>query len=288
MSPHTTTKTYKCRGCYKLNDFWSSECPSCGMHGGLYQPSLGPPPKTKPQGYQTLARIEATKGERIWSKMPTVDRVFGTDWRTQVSGIHAPSVMLLAGPPGNGKSSLLLQYAVSCSGKVLYLLSEYGLSSLRDTADRCGLDEKQLDALYVEHVETVDQALELVKARRPKVTIYDSFSDLIPPDGDRQANAVILMNKIFRDAAKHNRAVICVAHVNKEEEIALARRVEHIVDGVMRFDAFGEELRLLHCPSKNRFGKIGVKSWFKMGERGLEPCDAPENDPTQKRTPTMP
>ncbi len=271
----------RCRFCFVYNDAWLPGCPACGKAGGLIPDESFVAAETGPK-YRTLAQVEPSRGEYAHSGMPTVDRVFGVHWKTGNSGIHIPSVMILAGPPGNGKSSLLLKYAASCSSKVLYLLSEHDLSGLRDTADRCQLTDKQLDKIHIENVESVAQGLDLARSRRSRVVIFDSFSDLVPPEGDKQGNAVRLMKTICKDSRKHMRGVICIAHVNREDEIALARRVEHEADAVARLDAFGE-IRLLHCPSKNRHGPVGVRSWFKMGVTGPEPCDEPEEDPTKGR-----
>jgi len=112
MSVPTRTRTYKCRSCFKTNDFWDQNCPSCGAFGGLYLAQLGAPPPPRRAGPPTLAdaRAKMTKrGERLPSGIPELDRIFGTDWKTQDSGLYSPSISLLAGGEGTGKTTLMLQ-----------------------------------------------------------------------------------------------------------------------------------------------------------------------------------
>lgn len=275
----------RCRFCNSHNYRWESRCPVCTRNGGLVPFGLEASTRTESRK-QTLSAINSAEENRIWSRMPTVDRVFGTDWRKGVSGINAPSMVVLAGSPGSGKSTLLIEYCASLSKPSLYLASEQDLSSLRNTADRCGLTQEQLDSIHIEQVGTLENVLHMTKAYKPNVVILDSFSDIIDPEGDRHAKSIRSMKNLYKDAYARGYGMVCVVHVNREDEIALARRVDHVVDALMRFDALGADIRKLHCPSKNRFGRAGTPSYFKMEDRGLKPCDAPAEEeidtPSQK------
>ena len=227
-----------------------------------------------------LSRISADGVAHMPTGIDELDRVLG-------GGFVAGSSVLLAGDPGIGKSTLLLQAAeaIAESGKtVLYATGEEALEQIRIRASRLGVTGDRVfmvgtgDALtIVDHIANL----------KPAVTIVDSIQTATHPDLDSPAGTVSQIREsaafLGEVARASHTALVLSGHVTKDGNIAGPRVLEHQVDAVLQMsgDKVGM-LRMLHGV-KNRFGPTDEIGVFEMREEGLAGISDPSHVFIQQR-----
>ena len=254
-----------------------------GRSGNL--PSLDPS-RRREEGIEDrfraveLSRISADGVAHMPTGIDELDRVLG-------GGFVAGSSVLLAGDPGIGKSTLLLQAAeaIAESGKtVLYATGEEALEQIRIRASRLGVTGDRVfmvgtgDALtIVDHIANL----------KPAVTIVDSIQTATHPDLDSPAGTVSQIREcaafLGEVARASHTALVLSGHVTKDGNIAGPRVLEHQVDAVLQMsgDKVGM-LRMLHGV-KNRFGPTDEIGVFEMREEGLAGISDPSHVFIQQR-----
>jgi DNA repair protein RadA/Sms len=218
-----------------------------------------------PVGPVLLQDIDTTTSDRIVTGILGLDEVLG-------GGLVPGAVILLAGDPGIGKSTLLLQLAKSVAAfkKVLYVSGEESAAQIRLRASRLGVESPQL---YVTAEQNIGQISEQMALEPATVVIVDSIQAVFHPElasapgsvSQVRESAQVLINM----AKAHNITTIIVGHVNKEGTIAGPRVLEHMVDVVLQFQGdLTRQIRVLRA-AKNRFGSTSEIAIFSMAENGL-------------------
>lgn len=268
---------YTCQNCGARYPKWSGRCENCGEWNTLVEQPVQAAGKSvvaqasgsgKVLHVQSMHDIEAdSSSNRLQTGFRDLDDVLG-------GGILPGGVTLLAGQPGIGKSTLLLQLAayIGQHKKVLYASGEESASQVKLRAERLGTG--------------TDNALEFVattNANDIAATIRDSTYDVVIVDSvqtlalDEVASApgsvsqiTNSANVIIRAAKDSGPAVILVGHVTKEGSIAGPKVLEHLVDVVLQFegDRYGG-FKIVRAV-KNRYGSTAEAAIFDMGEKGLE------------------
>lgn len=207
----------------------------------------------------------------MYTGVPGVDRVLG-------GGLVPGSVVLMAGAPGIGKSTLLLQLAsrLSSAGHPCLLASgEEARQQIADRARRLGLDGAGLSFVPGRDLGSV---VATAVAERPAVLVVDSIHTIRDggsgalPGGTGQVRACA--DALSSVAKEHGVTVLLIGHVTKGGDLAGPRALEHAVDAVLTFDGEPRSgLRVL-CGGKNRFGPEGEVAWFEMRRSGLVETEA--------------
>ena len=269
---------YACTSCGSTFAKWSGQCPECGQWNTLQEerswPSTGRPrsarPSTNPPA--ALADIPQTAEATIHTGIGELDEVLG-------GGLVPGGVVLLAGDPGIGKSTLLLQVADRLAarvGPVLYVSGEESLPQVKRRAERLGLRAEKLVALAETEWPAIEQVLHQVN---PAVVVIDSIQTtrhpewLSPPGTVGQiresAQAII-------DYCKRSGTVgFLIGHVTKDGSIAGPKVLEHMVDTVLYFEGERHQTHRIVRSVKNRFGPTNEIGVFQMTERGLEEVTDP-------------
>jgi DNA repair protein RadA/Sms len=276
MVKSLTGSLYRCAECGWQTTRWSGRCGGCEAWGTVEQAagaSTGRPHLHGAQAARVLPDSSAVAitevDARAASAKPTglgeLDRVLG-------GGLVPGAVVLLAGEPGVGKSTLLLEAGalVSESGPVLYITGEESAAQVRLRADRIGAvgpnlylaAETELSAVLA-HVETV----------KPQLLIVDSVQTIMAPGVEGTPGGVTQIREVtsaLMALAKHRSlTTVLVGHVTKEGAIAGPRALEHLVDVVLHFDGDRHaQLRMVRA-LKNRFGPTDEVGCFELGEYGL-------------------
>jgi DNA repair protein RadA/Sms len=213
----------------------------------------------------------ATDQPRLASGIAEVDTVFG-------GGIVAGSINLMAGQPGIGKSTLLLQlaYAVAATQPVLYVSAEESAHQIGLRAERLGTLRPELKLATS---TSADDIAATIAAGTYKLVIVDSIQTVGCGAINSAAGSVSQITNSTRlltlAAKQSNTAVLLVGHVTKEGSIAGPKILEHVVDVVLQLegDRYGG-FKLLRA-SKNRFGSTNEAGIFEMVETGLQPVENP-------------
>lgn len=215
----------------------------------------------KPVG---LAEIKTITGQRISTGIEEFDRVLG-------GGIVPGSAILLAGDPGIGKSTILLQVTGSIKGRVLYVSGEESPEQIKVRAERLGIKNKEILFLTETNVDIVIEELEIGNLQ---LVIIDSIQTMWTQDLTGTAGSVGQVRecaaRLLNFAKSRQTPLFLVGHVTKEGAIAGPMVLAHLVDTVLFFE--GERyssLRILRS-FKNRFGPTDEVGVFSMGGKGLE------------------
>lgn len=295
---------WRCRFCNTKSDFWSPRCPvRCrdGRSVPLIQTSLvlpGDEPIELAEPEEVFAKVSSVKpmdGQRISTGIPGMDRVLGEE--DGEYGAHEPSVNLIAGPPGCGKTSLLLRMLANLQGKVCTVMasSEQPIDEIHSTLVRLGLQEQLRDlniALdpkppggLIKPTKCLDINVLLAKAcaAKVKVGVLDSINKICDPIRDTKEllkNKVKIMERIINDANENGRVWFVVSHMNKEDKVFGSLEMAHDCAAILlvqRVDGHPKH-RLLQAPDKNRWGDTSEMAFFTMGKKGMSDASNPFED----------
>ncbi len=267
---------YRCAECGWRTTKWSGRCGECQAWGtveettvpALARTRLGPAARTAARTAVPAVPITDVDA-RAASVRPTgldeLDRVLG-------GGLVPGAVVLLAGEPGIGKSTLLLEAGAlaSESGKVLYVTGEESAAQVRLRADRIGAVGPHL---YLAAETELSALLEQVEAVQPHLLIVDSVQTITAPGVEGTPGGVTQIREVtsalMAVAKQQSLTTVLVGHVTKDGSIAGPRALEHLVDVVLHFDGDRHaQLRMVRA-LKNRFGPTDEVGCFELGEYGL-------------------
>lgn len=269
---------FVCQSCGYDSPKWMGKCPSCGAWNTMTEEVIKADTKHgfslsesgKHQEVQLLSEISLAKMPRFSTGSGELDRVLG-------GGIIPGSLVLIAGDPGVGKSSLNLQVCahVSKSKNVLYITGEESLQQIRMRAERINALSPGLKALSETDMEQI--AIHVEK-EKPELLIVDSIQTVFRPDVQSAPGSVSQVREcaaeLLRIAKSTGTAIFIIGHVTKDGTLAGPRVLEHIVDTVLFFE--GErnaQFRILRA-IKNRFGSTNELGLFDMRDSGL--IDVPD------------
>ncbi len=266
-----------CDKCGSIYPKWMGRCSSCGSWNSLVESLVS----TGKQKFQTrsqkisskpqnLSEISVNKFNRIQTGILEFDRVLG-------KGIVPGSVVLLAGEPGIGKSTLILQVAsrIKKSQPILYISGEESIDQIKLRAERLKISSN----LLILSETDVDLAIETILSQKPSLVIVDSIQTMISEDlissPGGVAQVTTCASKLANIVKENNIPIFLIGHVTKEGSIAGPKVLEHLVDTVLYLE--GEkyhDLRLLRG-IKNRFGATNEVGIFEMTENGLTEVNNP-------------
>ena len=270
-----------CQNCGAAHSKWSGRCENCGEWNTLVEQAtdIGKSSVAKASStgralnVQSIRAISADEGtKRMGTGTADLDVVLG-------GGILPGAVVLLAGQPGIGKSTLLLQVTahVAESFPVLYVSGEESASQVKLRAQRLGAQtNEQLD--FAASTSANDIAA-TIRTGNYKLVIVDSIQTLALDDITSAPGTVSQItnssNVLIRAAKEAGAAVILVGHVTKEGSIAGPKVLEHLVDVVLQFegDRYGG-FKVVRAV-KNRFGSTNEAAIFEMYEEGLRVVENP-------------
>jgi DNA repair protein RadA/Sms len=263
---------YVCQECGASHPKWSGRCQACGAWNTLVEelPAEAAPKGLGAKRGRKLAFVDlAGEGEeapRRQSGVVEFDRVTG-------GGLVPGAAVLVAGDPGIGKSTLLLQVtaALSRAGPCVYVSGEEAVQQMRLRAQRLGLAGAPLKLAAATSVRDIVTSLEAREA--PAVVAVDSIQTMYVDTLDSAPGTVAQVRtsaqELMRLAKRLGFSLLLVGHVTKEGMIAGPRVLEHMVDTVLYFEGErGHQFRILRAV-KNRFGPSDEIGVFEMTDAGL-------------------
>lgn len=272
-----THKRYICSNCGNESLTWSGRCHVCGEWNTLEEELVADygTSGSKAAGSLKAAKLSAvtSKAEkRLEVNYGELDRILG-------GGLVSGAVMLFAGEPGIGKSTLLMQVcgALAQQGHaVLYVSGEESAHQIGLRAKRLGIAS---DNINLATSNSADEIAATIVRNSYKLVIVDSIQTLQCNGVSSQPGSVSQISSsthLLMSAAKQsNICLIIVGHVTKEGSIAGPKILEHIVDAVFQLegDRFGG-FKVLRS-AKNRYGSTNETALFEMNDSGLQPVDNP-------------
>ena len=261
------TTRYVCQSCGAITPKWAGRCEACGEWNTIVEEaSTAAVAKGRRLQFVDLAGV-ANPPPRVGTGIAELDRVLG-------GGFVPGSAILLAGDPGIGKSTLLLQAAarLARSGKrVLYISGEEAVDQVRLRARRLGLQGDPLE--LAASINLRDIAASISETKDAALVVIDSIQTMWMEGVESAPGSVSQVRasafELIRIAKQQTAALVLVGHVTREGTIAGPRVLEHMVDAVLHFEGDrGHQFRILRGV-KNRFGATDEIGVFEMGEEGL-------------------
>ena len=276
-----------CQNCGYETAKYIGKCPDCNAWGTLVE-------EIEAKTTQTSANIvvddtpvclindiEITESIRTSSGFEEFDRVLG-------GGLVQGSLLLLAGDPGIGKSTLILQTANNICNqnkKLLYVCAEESGSQVKLRAQRLNVNSNNLYVYSQTNLEAVINQIDTVK---PEVLVIDSIQSIYTSNITSSAGSVSQIrectNALMEIAKNKNITVIVIGHVTKDGNIAGPKVLEHMVDTVIYFEGDKYKAQRLLRSIKNRFGSTNEIGVFNMVDNGLVEVTNPSELFMKERT----
>jgi DNA repair protein RadA/Sms len=277
--PKRAATSYACTECGTVSIRWVGRCPECQAWGTMTEEGARPTTLTLPapvtprNAAQPISRQDSAVARALPTGIGELDRVLG-------GGLVPGAVLLLAGEPGVGKSTLLLEvgqkYAAVTGSPALIVTGEESTSQVRARAERTHTMHSQLFLAAENDLGAVLTHLDEVK---PGLLILDSVQTIASSTVDGVMGGVpqirAVTAAISSVAKERGIATVLVGHVTKDGSIAGPRALEHLVDVVLYFEGDRHSsLRMLRA-IKNRYGATDEVGCFEMHEEGIDELTDP-------------
>lgn len=277
-------KQFFCTNCGSVSLKWEGRCGDCGEWNTLQEEILvKQSPKeeakriwTQKRGKQKeharpthINEVTQDSTKRYKTDDEELNRVLG-------GGIVNGSIVLIGGEPGIGKSTLMLQLALSIKGKVLYASGEESESQIKMRANRIG---KVHSECFLMAETNLTNLLMQASMLEPDVLVVDSIQTLSsqyvesPPGSVSQVRECAA--ELQRFAKEMNIPVFVIGHINKDGAIAGPKLLEHIVDVVLQFEGDRNYTHRILRTIKNRFGSTAELGIYEMHGKGLREVSNP-------------
>jgi len=274
MAKTATGTTFRCAECGWQAVKWVGRCGECQAWGTVEETGVprlvkagiraaaGAPPASPAM---PIGQVDAAAASARPSGLEEFDRVLG-------GGLVPGAVLLLAGEPGVGKSTLLLEAAalVAASGSVLYVTGEESAAQVRLRADRIGAIN---DNLFLAAETDLEAVLSQIEAVSPSLLIIDSVQTVAAAGVDGVPGGVTQVREVasalIAVAKERAMSTILVGHVTKDGSVAGPRTLEHLVDVVLHFEGDRHSRLRMVRAVKNRYGPTDEVGCFDLGEYGL-------------------
>ncbi|MFL2574494.1 MAG: DNA repair protein RadA [Flavobacteriales bacterium] len=266
-----------CQNCGASSSKWLGKCPSCGQWNTFVEERTSKK-ESKKDGYvsnktntpKLLNEISYSSENRIVTRDKELNRVLG-------GGIVPGSLILLGGDPGIGKSTLLLQFALSSkSKKILYVSGEESEKQIKMRAERINKNSEHCYILTETSTNNIFQEIEKIQ---PDILIIDSIQTIHTSYLESAPGSVSQIrectSELIKFAKETSTAVLLIGHINKDGAIAGPKVLEHMVDTVLQFEGDRNHVYRILRTIKNRFGSASELGVYEMSGNGLRQVTNP-------------
>jgi DNA repair protein RadA/Sms len=271
-----------CSNCGYESAKWSGKCPSCEQWNSFVEEIITKDNKLAETDWKklsldkkenktiSLSEVISAEEKRIVTGDPELNRVLG-------GGIVTGSIVLVAGEPGIGKSTLFLQVGLSLKNiRTLYISGEESEQQIKMRADRLSTRNEDFYLLTETSTQVIFQE---IKKLQPQLVIVDSIQTLQSPYIESSAGSVSQIrecaSEFQRFAKQSGTPVFLIGHITKEGSIAGPKILEHMVDTVLQFEGDHHYAYRILRTLKNRFGSNSELGIYEMTEQGMRGVSNP-------------
>jgi len=271
-----------CSNCGYESAKWLGKCPSCGTWNSFIEELLHKGTPQLKNGWKDLAEdnrssrtvalneITSSEQKRIITSDAELNRVLG-------GGIIPGSIVLIAGEPGIGKSTLFLQNGLLLKDiTTLYISGEESEQQIKMRADRLNVQNENFYLLTETNTQTIFSE---IKKLKPQLVIVDSIQTLQTPYIDSSPGSISQIREsaaeMQRFAKESNTPVFLIGHITKDGAIAGPKILEHMVDTVLQFEGDRHYAYRILRTMKNRFGSTAELGIYEMTEEGMRGVNNP-------------
>ncbi len=265
-----------CQNCGYESVKWVGQCPSCGQWNTFVEELVQKETGKKADEWKeyneekrisktiSLKQVKSSEEKRLSTADTELNRVLG-------GGIVPGSLVLVAGEPGIGKSTLFLQNGLWLKDvTVLYISGEESEQQIKMRADRIGLKNDNFYLLTETSTQTIFQE---IKKLKPQLVIVDSIQTLQTSFIDSSPGSVSQIRECAaefqRFAKETNTPVFLIGHITKDGSIAGPKILEHMVDTVLQFEGDRHYAYRILRTLKNRFGSTAELGIYEMTDEGM-------------------